>query len=345
MSNPWFRFYSDFIQDDKIEFLSFEDQRHYVFVLCMKNMGLLDKEYPMAGMMEKIIARRLGLQGEAFVAVKIRLQDMGLIDDQWQPTGWDKRQYVSDSSAERVKRHREKRAAAGLVRQQIIHPEQRARIYQRDGHKCIYCGNEHDLTIDHLTPQSRGGDDSDQNLATACRACNASKRDRTFEEFIEHRETLVTANVTLLKRPQNTDSDKETEQKQKKATAVATPEGVSDFVWADFKKLRTAKKAPITQTALDGIAREAAKAGVTLEKALQTCCERGWTGFKSDWVAEQPQVQRGPALPHQTVPSKNTPDPALEKIKADEAVVKPPPPEIRAKLELLKRGGLSAFRQ
>lgn len=61
-------------------------------------------------------------------------------------------------------------------------------------------------------------------------------------------------------------------------------QGVASQVVADFRKLRQAKKAAITQTAVDGIKREADKAGYTLEQALKTCCERGWTGFKAEWV-------------------------------------------------------------
>ena len=87
-----------------------------------------------------------------------------------------------------------------------------------------------------------------------------------------------------------TETDKETEKEiKKKAPAVAMPDGVSDSVWSDFKKLRTAKKAPITATSIAGIEREARKAGYTLEQALATCCERGWSGFKADWVANQGQ--------------------------------------------------------
>jgi hypothetical protein len=60
--------------------------------------------------------------------------------------------------------------------------------------------------------------------------------------------------------------------------------GVSPQIAKDFRALRKAKKAAITQTAVDGIRREAAKAGLTLESALAMCCERGWTGFKADWA-------------------------------------------------------------
>jgi uncharacterized protein YdaU (DUF1376 family) len=72
---------------------------------------------------------------------------------------------------------------------------------------------------------------------------------------------------------------------------VAPPFGVTDSVWQDWLKLRKAKKAAVTQTAIDGIQREADKAGVSLQVALETCCERGWTGFKADWMQSKPSYQ------------------------------------------------------
>lgn len=84
------------------------------------------------------------------------------------------------------------------------------------------------------------------------------------------------------------------EPKKTKAAITASPFGVSDSVWADFLALRKSKKAPVTQTALSGIQREATRAGLTLEQALQTACERGWTGFKAEWVSKtQPARQIG----------------------------------------------------
>jgi hypothetical protein len=87
-------------------------------------------------------------------------------------------------------------------------------------------------------------------------------------------------------------ANQEQEQKQKQEKrgapdgAVSIPD-VDPKVVADFLKIRKAKRAPLTETALAGIQREAAKAGVTLEQALRTCCERGWSGFKADWVGAQ----------------------------------------------------------
>jgi hypothetical protein len=62
--------------------------------------------------------------------------------------------------------------------------------------------------------------------------------------------------------------------------------GVSDAVIADWLTLRKAKKAAATLTAIAGIEREAVKARITLQAALAMCCERGWAGFKAEWLNE-----------------------------------------------------------
>lgn len=69
----------------------------------------------------------------------------------------------------------------------------RARIFARDGYRCVYCGAKGvPLQCDHIIPQSRGGSNDPANLATACRMCNRSKADRTPEEW--RRGDAVTAN-------------------------------------------------------------------------------------------------------------------------------------------------------
>ena len=66
--------------------------------------------------------------------------------------------------------------------------------------------------------------------------------------------------------------------------AINPPAGVSEDVWKDFCQHRKALRAAITQTAVDGIDREARKAGWSLESALRECIVRGWRGFKAEWV-------------------------------------------------------------
>lgn len=60
--------------------------------------------------------------------------------------------------------------------------------------------------------------------------------------------------------------------------------GVEKSVADDWLKLRKQKRAPVTQTALDGIISEAAKAGLSMNDALKTCCSRGWQGFEAAWM-------------------------------------------------------------
>ena len=54
----------------------------------------------------------------------------------------------------------------------------RDRIFARDGHRCVYCAGvfpPEQLSLDHVQPRMRGGDNSDGNLVTACKACNGRK--------------------------------------------------------------------------------------------------------------------------------------------------------------------------
>ena len=70
----------------------------------------------------------------------------------------------------------------------------RRNIFKRDHYTCQYCGRQpgmDELTIDHVTPRSRGGVSSWQNCVLACLACNGRKADRLPEE----------TGIKLLKEP------------------------------------------------------------------------------------------------------------------------------------------------
>jgi hypothetical protein len=250
MANPWFRLYSEFAHDPKIQMLPEAMQRRYVMLMCLRCSETLETLH------ETEIAFQLRLSETELIETKQLFVSKNFIDKQWNLLNWDKRQFVSDSSTMRVRKYRDKK-----------------------------------------------------------------KQPSNVDE-------------TLQKRQSNAiDTDTDTEQKHKKTTIVATPEGVSDSVWQEFKNLRKAKKAPITQRAIDKISEEASNAGWTLEKALEECIVRGWQAFKADWVAKK----ANPAdIVRLTVPSKNEPDPALEKIKADEKRAAPIPLEVLAKMAQLR---------
>lgn len=79
-------------------------------------------------------------------------------------------------------------------------------------------------------------------------------------------------------------------------SARALLSDISDELFSDFERIRKAKRAPITKTAIDGIRREAAKAGLSIDAAIRTCCERGWQAFKADWVAGGKQLGSGGSI-------------------------------------------------
>ena len=68
----------------------------------------------------------------------------------------------------------------------------RKEIFRRDNYTCQYCGRHtFDLTIDHILPRHRGGQQIWTNVVAACPACNHKKGGRTPDE----------ANMHLLRQP------------------------------------------------------------------------------------------------------------------------------------------------
>jgi 5-methylcytosine-specific restriction endonuclease McrA len=52
------------------------------------------------------------------------------------------------------------------------------KIWKRDGFKCLFCGSQETLTIDHKYPESLGGNLSEENLQTLCDRCNKKKNNK-----------------------------------------------------------------------------------------------------------------------------------------------------------------------
>lgn len=67
--------------------------------------------------------------------------------------------------------------------------------------------------------------------------------------------------------------------------------GVDAQVAADWLAVRKAKRAALTQTALDDVVAEAGKAGISVAQAVRICAARGWQGFRAswDWRDDKPQ--------------------------------------------------------
>lgn len=81
---------------------------------------------------------------------------------------------------------------------------------------------------------------------------------------------------------------------KKPNTLAEKPDDVDEQVWNDFLTVRKAKRAPVTPTAVEGIQREAQKAGISLNEAIKVIVTRGWHGFSNNYgwkTNSQPQRQ------------------------------------------------------
>lgn len=103
-----------------------------------------------------------------------------------------------DKNTIAVKRYRDKNREAYLLQ----HREHQYRRRMQAGKRlapgsikdvicdeqCFYCNAYVEYskrTIDHLTPLSRGGTHTVDNLVMSCGSCNSSKHNLTYEEYME----------------------------------------------------------------------------------------------------------------------------------------------------------------
>ncbi len=103
MANPWFRLYSEFAHDPKVQMLSEAMQRRYVMLMCLRCSETLETLH------ETEIAFQLRLSAEELDETKKLFISKNFIDKHWNLLNWDKRQFVSDSSTMRVRKYRDKK--------------------------------------------------------------------------------------------------------------------------------------------------------------------------------------------------------------------------------------------
>lgn len=96
----WFRFYTEFAFDPKVQLLSETLQRRFMMLLCCAAAGIT----PTTSVSQVNFVLRIPVS--EIDETRSTLVAAGLIDDTWFPTNWDKRQYQSDSSTSRVQRFR-----------------------------------------------------------------------------------------------------------------------------------------------------------------------------------------------------------------------------------------------
>ncbi len=104
MANPWFRMYAEILDDEKVQMMTFEEQRHLVMLLALRCLRPTEK------MTQQQIAFRLRIDETFLKRLHETFLKHGFVAKDWSICNWNKRQYLSDSSTERVRRHRENKA-------------------------------------------------------------------------------------------------------------------------------------------------------------------------------------------------------------------------------------------
>lgn len=128
-------------------------------------------------------------------------------------------------------------------------------------------------------------DKNEKSKASA--AASVAARQAKVERSLNERSTNVEATVELTKNQEPRTNTPPKGGGARRSALAARPDEVAEPVWQDFQRLRAQKRAPLTDTALAGLRREAAKAGIGLGEALAYCCEQGWQVFNAGWYAER----------------------------------------------------------
>src|SRR5258708_852232 len=100
MGNLWFRLYSEFSDDPKVQMLPESMQRRLIMLFCSKCKQETLQEQQRAFHWRITMAE--------LVETKALFVECGFIDEKWNLLNWNKRQFISDSSTDRVRRYRER---------------------------------------------------------------------------------------------------------------------------------------------------------------------------------------------------------------------------------------------
>ena len=108
MSNPWFRMYHEWADDPKVQMMPEHMQRRHVMLFCEQCKGETLLEH------QRAFHWRISL--EQLAETKALFLQNGFIDDDWNLLNWNKRQFISDSSTDRVRRFRQAKKQSETLR-------------------------------------------------------------------------------------------------------------------------------------------------------------------------------------------------------------------------------------
>lgn len=111
MANSWFRVYAEFASDPKVQMMPEHMQRRLIMLMCFRCNETIETLH------ETELAFALRISHTELAETKTIFVAKGFVDADWNLLNWDKRQFASDSSTERVRAFREKKKSGGLFDQ------------------------------------------------------------------------------------------------------------------------------------------------------------------------------------------------------------------------------------
>ena len=106
--------------------------------------------------------------------------------------------------------------------------------------------------------------------------------------------------INNLENPQITDMVSEnnpqitltTNHKPRTNNHITTPEGVSESLWIEFINYRKKLRAPVTETVLKRLTKEANLANMPMNTVIETIMFKGWRSFDATWIKEEKLTQK-----------------------------------------------------
>lgn len=176
----WFRMYSEFATDTKVQSMDETLQRRFVMFLCLHCAGEFER------LDDDELAFALRITPDELARTKEVFARKGFLGSDGKIRNWNKRQYQSDSSTERVRKHRDRQRNGDETLQK--RPQTQITDTDTDSEKTLTAarvsrGTDDEWFLDFkLAYPNRSGD---QGWKAARKAANARMSEgRSPEDFI-----------------------------------------------------------------------------------------------------------------------------------------------------------------